>query len=252
MLRLYIANAEVFCETDRFERACGLIDSVRLAKVQRCGLKEDKVRSLCCGLLLQYALQTVAKAGDWAASQRLVGADNRMTAGGGKRIELRYGYGTYGKPYFEEYPQFCFSLSHSGRYAVLAVSEEENGVDIQQRRPVTVRMARRVLTDREYKKFTMLGTEQEREDWFFRCWCAKESYGKLTGYGFSQDFRRICLEESGERIVHPALGPALCREYMPEAGYYMNVCRKQAGEEEKPLFPKKPLDVTQTLLCAVT
>ena len=53
MPEVYIARTDVFLEETVFRQGCAAVDSVRLAGVNACRRREDKARSLCCGLLLQ-------------------------------------------------------------------------------------------------------------------------------------------------------------------------------------------------------
>ena len=230
MTAVYIARTDGFLEEAAFRRGCAAIDSARLAAVNACRRREDKARSLCCGLLLQYAMR------------------RRLRTE--KKRELRYGYGTYGKPYFVDYPRIHFSLSHSGRYAAAVFADCETGIDIQRRRPLRDGVACRVLSEREFARYERMEDGEARTDWFFRCWCAKESYTKLTGDGLTRDFRRIAFlpeegrifpdcEQAGEAF------PVVIREYIPFPGYYLHVCMAAPGS--RPL-PEQAEDVTAQLL----
>lgn len=237
MLRLYIANINYFYREEIFLKGCGMVDAVRLAKTDRCKKFQDKARSLCCGLLLQYALGRELGQGTWREDRKP------------EKLEIRYRYGTGGKPYFSDYPQFYFSLSHSGNYAALAFSDRETGLDIQQKRPVRRETAGRVLSVQEYRRYRELEGEEEKEDWFFRCWCAKESYGKLKGTGLSEDPRWTVLSGDGRSISREA-DQVPCREYRLAGQYYMNVCARQQDGAES--FPDRTEDATQELLDAIT
>lgn len=236
-----------------FDRGCREIDGVRLAKVSNCRDGENKVRSLCCGLMLQYYMRN-----------RLHTED---------KVEIRYGYGKSGKPYLTEYPRIRFNLSHSGRYVAAVFADREVGIDIQTVRPVKAGLVSRVLSEREYARYERLALPEERVDWFFRCWCAKESYGKLTGAGLAADFRHITYMPEREDILFAGVceksgnapgkigknmavsgntkkavsvvSEAACKEYMPAPGCYMNVCA--ARTEEDILFPGEARDVTREL-----
>ena len=221
MIKVYMACTDAFRRQELFLQGCREIDSVRLAKVEACKTAEDKARSLCCGLLLQYVLRTYEKAA--------------------ARTEIRYGYGKYGKPYLQDYPALHISLSHSGSYAVLALADREGGADVQIIRPLREGVIRRTLSEAEYMIYERLPLAAEKQDWFFRCWCAKESYVKLTGEGFGREFRAISLKPGGRRI-QPG---ALCREYCPGAACFLNVCVYEADGD--PGFPQTVTDITQPL-----
>lgn len=288
MIQVWIAETEAFQTEENFQRALAWVDAERLKKIRACRLTEDKVRSLCCGLLLQYALRaaetpdtaqacerSVSAAGKpevcgsiRAAGERMPDTDVRNT---GKR-ELRYGYGAHGKPYLPDYPQYHFNLSHSGAYAAIAFGGCEVGIDVQKRRPVKDRLAKRVLTKAEYAHYTSLADIRERENWFFRCWCRKESRGKLTGEGLAPQFMKeppaqepagkgFAQQPAGEQIMREAPRGETCgvvfREYQPKPDYYMSVCAASPKAEEADVFseaspfPPEAADITQELLAMI-
>ena len=221
MIKIYMVRADAFWQQDLFLQGCRQLDCERLAKVNACRSVEDKARSLCCGLLLQDVL--------------------RRYEGTCERLEIRYSYGKYGKPYLKDYPALHIGLSHSGAFAVLAVSDEEVGIDVQMVRPLRDGVIRRTLSRTEYKRYEQMPTPQEKQDWFFRCWCAKESYAKLTGKGLLGEFRAITLTAGGRQIVPGAV----CREYRCGDACYMNVCVWEMGGD--PGFPENVVDVTERL-----
>lgn len=100
--------------------------------------------------------------------------------------------GEYGKPFIKGYETFCYNISHSGEYVVLAYGDQPMGIDIEEIRDKNLDVAKRCFTEREYEYVTSgyrdgtgkleSETEQER---FFQIWTMKESYLKLTGAGIS-------------------------------------------------------------------
>ena len=93
-------------------------------------------------------------------------------------------YHEYGKPYAPGFP--CFNLSHSGSWCVLAVSETEIGIDIEEIRGEHLQITRAVLTPEE--------TDWMRQDpliRFHRLWTWKESVMKATGLGLNLDPKEI-------------------------------------------------------------
>ncbi|PYP91315.1 MAG: phosphopantetheinyl transferase [Candidatus Angelobacter sp. Gp1-AA117] len=82
---------------------------------------------------------------------------------------------------------FRFNLSHSGEYALLAVTPGlEVGVDIELFRPDfgTQEIADRFFSPREAQILLALPAEQKVEA-FFKCWTRKEAYVKALGGGLS-------------------------------------------------------------------
>ena len=77
-----------------------------------------------------------------------------------------------GKPFFENGPHF--NISHSGRYIVMAVSDKEIGVDIEESVEKDMSSLVRIFNETEAKML------KEHAD-FYYLWCAKESLIKCIG-----------------------------------------------------------------------
>ena len=94
-----------------------------------------------------------------------------------------------GQPYLPGAP--FFSISHSGSYVLLGVSEMPVGVDIQEKRPVaSLSLASRFFHPEETKK---IRSSPDPDSVFFSIWTAKESYVKAESLGFSLPFSSFCL-----------------------------------------------------------
>lgn len=107
-----------------------------------------------------------------------------------------------GKPWFPGRPDLRFNLSHSGPFSLCAVGEGEVGVDIEVVRPRSPGLARRALSDGEYRWYEARGGRLED---FYTLWTRKESLAKYTGEGIA-DVRHIVPPLPGEE---PSGGPAL-------------------------------------------
>ena len=90
--------------------------------------------------------------------------------------------GPNGKPFFPGGREF--SLSHSGDLAVIALAEVPVGADVQQVRPVTDAVLRRVLSP----------AEREGGD-FFALWTRKEAVLKCLGTGLDRELRSLDVLE---------------------------------------------------------
>lgn len=77
-----------------------------------------------------------------------------------------------GKPYYENGPYF--NVSHSGHYIVMAVSNKEIGVDIEENINKDMSPLIRIFNEAEAKMI------KEHSD-FYYLWCAKESLIKCMG-----------------------------------------------------------------------
>lgn len=83
-----------------------------------------------------------------------------------------------GKPYFPGLEGYYFSLSHSGGWAMCALSRREVGCDVE-----------RVVPRRENLPRRVFGREMDWEE-FYRRWTEMEAYGKWTGEGIGPLVRR--------------------------------------------------------------
>lgn len=139
-----------------------------------------------------------------------------------------------GKPYALECP-LCFSVSHSGEYAMCAVSRGgEVGCDIQRIDAYDAGFARVCMTPRELNEIEELPSSSQRARAFCRHWVAKESYVKALGCGLAKDLASFAAEfpddaesDSSEnaRILDDALaGAAGAFEMNAPYGYCAAVC----------------------------
>ncbi len=176
------------------ESHIGLISPERAEKAARYKMAGDKKRCIAAGVLL---------------SRFLPGAEIYTDS--------------FGKPRSKSGE--CFNLSHSGDYAVLAVSGCETGVDIEVFKEVNaLRMGKIVYCQNE---MTMLENSQDRLKLFFDFWTKKEALLKCMGKGFHRNAKSVdvsgdCFEENGKRYYF--------KTYR-FSGYTLSVC------SEKNSFP---------------
>lgn len=97
-------------------------------------------------------------------------------------------YGDYGKPLLAEYSNVYFNISHCRCGCVVAVADCPVGVDIQDIRPFSWKVAGKVCCKKELE---LLEKSPDRSKEFTRMWAMKESYTKMTGQGLGYDFVRI-------------------------------------------------------------
>ena len=96
----------------------------------------------------------------------------------------------HGKPYAVGLPVH-FSISHTGPWVALAVSEEPVGIDAERVRPVTEKLARRICTETDWT-YLLAGRDSfdpedgEQRLRFFRIWTAKEAWFKREGTGITR------------------------------------------------------------------
>ena len=94
-------------------------------------------------------------------------------------------YGEHGKPYFSA-SNVKFSISHCRNFVAAAVSEYEVGLDITDKRELTEKLAIRICSDEELKRFN---ASVDKQLYLCRLWCEKESLAKLDGCGFTNGFK---------------------------------------------------------------
>lgn len=70
----------------------------------------------------------------------------------GVKCDEDLAYNEYGKPFLKNGSGMEFSLSHSGRYVVLAVSDMPIGVDVESKHNLSLRILKRVLPKAQYQK----------------------------------------------------------------------------------------------------
>lgn len=182
MIKLFIADVSRL----DIKKALPQVSAYRLQKVLRCPDDEKKRCSLGVELLLYRAL----------------GADK----------PLSYSLGENGKPYIEG--GAFFSLAHSGKYAVCAVSDFAVGVDIEGARKNSLRLARRFFTRSEYERIAASG---EPDELFCRLWVIKESYIKATGKGLNTPLGSF---EANDRIGEYSTA------HFERDGYHIALCAK--------------------------
>lgn len=149
--------------------------------------------------------------------------------------------GPYGKPYIES---LCFSLSHSGRYALCAYSDTDIGADLQQIKSALPKQIKRILSPEE-ELFLSQKAGQEQIELFYRLWARKESLIKWDGRGLRLPLAQLSFLQ-GQNLSNTIRldGKKLyVREYpkLP-VGYAACLCN------ESGVFPEKAKDMTQEIL----
>ncbi len=76
-----------------------------------------------------------------------------------------------GKPYFPEYPDLCFNISHTEGAVLCAIHDHPIGADIQCHRTPAISLMR--------------AFDLTEEDEFWRVWVRREAIGKSKGKGFA-------------------------------------------------------------------
>lgn len=128
----------------------------RFAKAQKFKFEKGYLQSIATGALLTYA----------QIPENTIKIDS------------------FGKPYCDN---VCFSISHSGEWAVLVVDSEPVGIDIQDFQEKALSVSKRVFTVDEQE---WVGNDVSR---FTTLWSLKESVMKITGKGLSLPANSFCV-----------------------------------------------------------
>ncbi len=172
-VNVYIADIHYYMDETHFADGLARISKERRTAIGRLRAQKDKVRSLCCGLLLHYGLFDLgyAKSEAWTIV-----------------------YGEKGKPYFPDHPDVSFNLSHSGDCVACAIAGAPVGIDIQNERKTIPGMNRTVCPEDDLD--LLYETEEERHHHILESFSAKEAYVKYTGLGMSLGFPNVRVDRA--------------------------------------------------------
>ena len=146
MNKVYIANIAPLVNEEVYRYYYDRVGEQRRKKADKLVSAENKARCIGVGAVLRFAVEDAT---DYSFDSLVFLTEEN------------------GKPYVEGNP-FYFSISHSGDYAVCAISDRPVGVDVEKERE---------LSESFKARFAESVTE----------WTKKESKGKLTGKGVSDD-----------------------------------------------------------------
>lgn len=113
---------------------------------------------------------------------------------------IRLSENEYGKP-FVLGANIHFNLSHSGKYAVLAVSDSNVGIDIERKTKDCMKLAKRFFCKEECDLLASLETQEELENAFLRYWTIKEAYVKCIGTGLILPLNSFCVKQIEQRWI---------------------------------------------------
>ena len=87
--------------------------------------------------------------------------------------------GEHGKPFLSYRPSLHYNISHSGKYVVCILADQEVGIDVQIHCRVNYeRMLRRMVPREQYLEIL---SDINVEKKFFEQWVLREAYIKWTG-----------------------------------------------------------------------
>lgn len=176
MTRLYVLDLH----SPALQRWSDLLPTLpehRQRQVLACRQESDRVRTAGAAWLLQFALQT---AGIPACQQQFTN-------------------NPWGKPLLSDRDDLHFSLSHSGCWAVCAISDTPVGVDVELPR-CTLRIAKRYFHPEELTAADSV--------FLTRLWTAKEAFVKALGRGLTIPLDSFVVHlEPDQANLHQSYSP---------------------------------------------
>ena len=181
--KVYVYDVSVFSDKELFEKFYGKMDVARKEKIDRFKNDSDKYLSLGAGVLLKTVLSDA----------------------GIKDYEFEYG--KTGKPYIKGSKDLFFNLSHSGKYAVMTVSDKEVGIDIEKNKKFEDSLINRVFDEKEiaFAKDFLSRAEtfsttctRSADAYYTGLWTAKESVMKYFGIGLGMDPVKVHIDMNEE------------------------------------------------------
>lgn len=117
-------------------------------------------------------------------------------------------------------PGAFVSIAHTRGLAACAISDAPVGLDVEWKRPMDAKIARRVLAPTEMAAFSASG----QNEFLLLKWVAKEAYLKLTGEGIAGGMHRYAENEG---LILDADGKVRAHVVRPSLpGYHVAVCQE--------------------------
>jgi 4'-phosphopantetheinyl transferase len=187
MTRVMMMNISDVTEED-YRRLYLRSDLSRQKKADRYLRREDRIRCICAGQLLRFALESA---------------------------DFQVKIGPYGKPEVKDRPDFQYNLSHSGNWVVIGCASTPVGIDVEEMdwNPGKEKLSRRFFTPDE-QDYVFCQTPGEIAQRFYEIWTAKESYLKYLGIGLQKalDSFSVLQLKSPKRFT-----------LQPEPGYCLSI-----------------------------
>ena len=162
-----------------------LLPKWRIEKAEKLKNRNAQRESIMAGLLLVYALKDYSG----LSQKEIIDAlDSRAHDIESRMIRIT------GLHNIDSRDALYYSITHSGSYAAVAVSDKEVGIDIETKDDKGFKVTSRMFTE-EDKAF--IGESQDR---FRMVWSLKESFLKCTGEGISVSLNSFTFDYNNEKI----------------------------------------------------
>lgn len=223
MIKLFYMDIGCDCEEEKIRGFYEMLPKERQGLVDRLKNRELAKKKILAGIFMQYGLSRTLEI---------------------PMREIEYTYGEQGKPYLKlmnrldgkKLQEIDFNLSHSGRYAVLAVSDGAVGIDVERIKKNRLSVAKRCFHEREYEDILRMPDEESRERRFLEYWTMKEAYVKYCGEGLKIPLNSFLIERMDNGIsyvkdeVREGQEAFFVTFQMEDPSYFLSVCSSHLGE----------------------
>ena len=183
------------------DEVAAALDRTEEERAARFHFAEDRQRYRACRGLLRHLLGEIS---------------------GQDPARLVFEYGAHGKPSLALPDRAIrFNLTHAGRWAMFAIAREgEIGIDLEALERLDhedgelARLARRILSEREFAIWEALPELAARRAAFLRAWTRKEAYAKATGRGMSEAFETIEVILDAAAPEPTLIAPGLTNDWL--------------------------------------
>lgn len=204
MMQIYVYRLDFFKKNKEFNRLKELFELYKGEEAEKFAFSEDIFRSVYSELLIYHVLDINY----------------------GLRIdEVRIGKNAYGKKFVAGYPFIHFNISHSGHWIVIALNNEEVGIDIQKEECICIDSINTYLGEQDHYRFVK---KHKKKKMFYQNWVIRESFLKAIGKGFSIPFslNDIFINRENRQISN--IEHTYYYSIMDfQADYMLSVCQKK-------------------------
>ena len=102
--------------------------------------------------------------------------------------ELVFSVEKKGKPFCRSHNNIHFSISHSGDFIAVAISDKEIGIDIELLKKPTEKLIDRICCEKEKNN---INSNESKEKTFTEIWTKKEAYLKALGTGIDRELKTV-------------------------------------------------------------
>ncbi|MCM1498351.1 MAG: 4'-phosphopantetheinyl transferase superfamily protein [Clostridium sp.] len=228
MIHAYYMNLNGGCSDEQSLALYNLLPEERQKRIRKMKNRDAARKALYAGAFLQTVLggelEVPASVISYKYGEQgkpLLDMERMETELGGKRPEERF------RP-------LHFNLSHSGEYAVLAVSDQTVGIDIEHRTKNALGIAKRFFCPQEHERISAADSAKEQERLFLEYWTMKEAYVKYSGEGMQIPFSSFFIRQEEENGISRVQGEEIWfATFFLVEDYCVSICSGERNELEE-------------------